>query len=204
MVAVSSFPAISRLLPREPVLGDRRALPATTTPPQPASTPPPTTAAGASPSAPTPKPAVQTTAAAVAAAGATVKLSVSLPMALAAFNASAQQAFREVMAVAAGLTRGDAARVALALRDGGRRLLGASVGVDVTISMPDAASARLAAASLTADKINAGLKSAGLPDATITSAPAVSTPQGSAAAAVGGRVLAWAWLAAAAAVCATA
>ena len=202
MVAVSSFPAVSRLLPREPVLGDRRALSATTTtpPPTPPGAPPPSTTAAAAP----PPAAVQATTAA-AAAGATVKLSVSLPVPLAAFNASAQLAFKQAMAVAAGLTRGDSGRVALALRDGGRRLLAASVGVDVTISMPDAASAKLAAASLTADRINSGLAAAGLPAATITSAPAVSTPQGSmAAAAAGGGVLVWAALAAAAAVCAAA
>ena len=203
MVAVSSFPAVSRLLPREPVLGDRRALSATTTTPPPTTpgAPPPSTTAAAAP----PPAAVQATTAAAAAAGATVKLSVSRPVPLAAFNASAQLAFKQAMAVAAGLTRGDSGRVALALRDGGRRLLAASVGVDVTISMPDAASAKLAAASLTADRINSGLAAAGLPAATITSAPAVSTPMGStAAAAAGGSALAWAALFAAAAVCAAA
>jgi hypothetical protein len=124
-------------------------------------------------------------------------------MTLAAFNASAQQAFKEVMAMAAGLTRSDSGRVALVVRDGGRRLLASSVVVDVTIGMPDAATAKLAAASLTADRINAGLAAAGLPAATITSAPTVSTPAGSTAA-IGGRAVAWAVLAAAAAVCAAA
>ena len=125
-------------------------------------------------------------------------------MTRAAFNATVQQTFKEVMAVAAGLTRGDASRVALEVRDGGRRLLASSVGVDVAINMPDAATARLAATSLTAERINAGLAAANLPAATITSAAVVSTPGFSRAAAAGGRALAWVGLAVAAVVCAAA
>jgi hypothetical protein len=180
MMAASSFPAVSRIRPSEPVLGDRRAFPAA------AATSLPQTTPGA------------------AGSGTTVKLSVRLPMTLAAFNTSVQQTFKEVMAVAAGLTRGDSGRVTLVVRDGGRRLLASSVGVDVTISMPDAASATRAVAALTADRINTGLAAAGLPAATITSAPAVSTPGLSAAAAAGRHALAWAALAAAAAVYAVA
>ena len=185
MVAVSSFPAVSRLLPREPVLGDRRALSDIITPSSTSKQQPATTPTG-----------IQT--------GAVVRLSVRLPLTMAAFNTSVQQAFKEVMAVAAGLARSDSGRVTLVVREGGRRLLASSVGVDVTIGMPDAAAAKQAAALLTADRINAGLAAAGLPAATITSAPAVSTTTGSTAAAVGGRALAWAALAATAAVCAAA
>ncbi len=215
MVAVSRFPAASRLRPREPVLGDRRELsefPATSPPASSSSGSPPTSqrpsttppAATAPPTTPAPPPA--TSSPAVQAAAATVKLSVTLPVSRAAFNASAQQAFKEAMAVAAGLARADAGRVALVVRDLGRRLLASGVGVDVTIGMPDAAAARLAASSLTAERINAELVKAGLPAATITSAPAVSAPAGSAAAAAGGgrAALAWAALVAAAAVCAAA
>ncbi len=138
----------------------------------------------------------------------TVKLSVSLPMTRASFNDSVQQSFKEVMAVAAGLARSDSGRVTLVVRDGGRRLLpvfASSVGVDVTIGMPDAASAKLAAASLTADRINSGLAGVGLPAATITTPAAVTTGPGSSAAAAGARaLLAWVVLAAAATVSAAA
>jgi hypothetical protein len=125
-------------------------------------------------------------------------------MTRAAFNATVQQTFKEVMAVAAGLTRGDSGRVTLEVRDGGRRLLASSVGVDVAINMPDAATARLAVTSLTAERINAGLAAANLPAATITSAAVVSTPGFSRAAAAGGRALAWVALAVAAVACAAA
>ena len=189
MMAVSSFPAVSRIRPKEPVLGDRRALPGAA----PQTTPGPLAGGVAG--------AGQATTA--AASGATVKLSVSLPMTLAAFNSSMQQAFKEVMALAAGLARGDSGRVSLVVRDGGRRLLASSVGVDVTISMPDAASAKLAVASLSQERINSGLATVGLPPATITSAPAVAAPLFSAAAALGSRALAWAVLAAVSAVFAT-
>ena len=197
MVAVSSFPAVSRIRPREPVLGDRRALPGNlpqTTPGAAgggAAATPGTAGGGAAGAA-------QTTAA--AGSGATVKLSVRLPMTLAAFNTSAQQAFKEVMAVAAGLARADSGRVTLTVRDGGRRLLASSVGVDVTITMPDVASATRAAAALTAERINTELAAAGLPAVTITSAPAVSTPALSAAAGAGRHALVWAALAAVTAV----
>jgi hypothetical protein len=91
-------------------------------------------------------------------------------MPLAAFNASVQQTFKEQMAVAAGLAKSDAAaRVQIAFRAARRRLLdGGSVAVDVTISMPDAASASRAASSLSAGNINALLAAAGLPAATVT------------------------------------
>jgi hypothetical protein len=96
-------------------------------------------------------------------------------MPLAAFDASVQQTFKEQMAVAAGLAKSDAAaRVQIAFRAARRRLLdGGSVAVDVTISMPDAASASKAVSSLSAGNINALLAAAGLPASTITS-PAAS------------------------------
>jgi hypothetical protein len=191
MLTVTALPGNSRLKPSEPVLGDRRETPTTPAPP-PGTTRAPPPGTTAAPPAATPS-AVQ------AAGAATVKLSVSLPMTLAAFNSSVQQTFKEVMAVAAGLARSDSGRVALAMRDGGRRLLAASVGVDVTISMPDAASAKAAVAALTADKINSGLAGAGLPRATITTPAAVVTTGSSAAAAGARAALAWAALAAAAA-----
>jgi hypothetical protein len=101
-------------------------------------------------------------------------LQVKLSLNLAAFNASVQQTFKEQMSVAAGLPKSDAAaRVAITFRAARRRLLdGGSVAVDVTITMPDAASASKAVSSLTASNINAQLAAAGLPPATITSAAA--------------------------------
>ncbi len=57
-----------------------------------------------------------------------------------------------------------------------RRLLAAAaaVAVDVTINLPDAASASKAKAALTPDVINTAVKATGLPPATITSQPALS------------------------------
>ena len=74
-----------------------------------------------------------------------VKLSLTLPIALADFNASVQQTFKEQMALAAGLPKADSWRVTLAVRAARRRLLaGASVAVDVVINVPDATTARAA------------------------------------------------------------
>ena len=117
-----------------------------------------------------------TTATAPSGAGAyQVKLSLTLATTLAAFNDTVQRAFKTQMALAAGLAAADYTRVQLAIR-GGRRLLdGGSIVVDVTIAMPDAASANKAVADLTTDKINAQLAAAGLPAATVTS-PAVASP----------------------------
>jgi hypothetical protein len=118
-----------------------------------------------------------------------VLLSLTLPIPLSAFNASVQQSLKEVLAVAAGLTRADSARVALTARASRRRLLASGgVAVDAAVSMPDAAAASRAVAGLTADRINAGLAAAGLPPATI---PAPATTFGRAArGAAGGAALA--------------
>lgn len=81
-----------------------------------------------------------------------VKLSLLFQMSVASFNAntSMQQALKENMAVTAGLTRADASRVQLAARAARRRqLLADTATVDVTINMPDAASATKAATLLT-------------------------------------------------------
>jgi hypothetical protein len=123
--------------------------------------------------------AASTTAATAAAAGqgTKVKLSLTLSMTLAAFNATVQQSLKEALALAAGLTRSDAARVSLAFREGRRRLLAGSVAVDVIIDMPTADAAGRAASQLTAAGINARLAEAGLPSAVITS-PATSVSAG--------------------------
>jgi lysozyme family protein len=98
-----------------------------------------------------------------------VKLSLTLPIALADFNASVQQTFKEQMALAAGLPKADSWRVTLAVRAARRRLLaGAGVSVDVVINMPDATTARAAVSSLSQSKINTQLAAAGLPAATVT------------------------------------
>jgi hypothetical protein len=65
--------------------------------------------------------------------------------------------------------------VQLDVRAARRRLLAATVAVDATINLPDAAAAGRAKAALTADAIGAAVKAAGLPPATITSMPVVST-----------------------------
>ncbi len=107
-------------------------------------------------------------------------------MTLAAFNASAQQAFnpkfKETIAAAAGMASGDSGRVALTvtLRGGEQRLLASSVAVDVTIDMPDSAAVRLAATSLTTEqtRINAGLAAAGLSSVYVTVTSLVSESAG--------------------------
>ena len=103
-----------------------------------------------------------------------VRLSLSLPMSLADFNASMQRAFKESMAAAAGVGLDG---ITLTVRDGSlsRRLLEPSIGVDVAIRVPDGQDAKLVATLLTAERINVELASVGLPAATITSAAAVGT-----------------------------
>ena len=96
-------------------------------------------------------------------------------MALADFNASLQQTFKEQMAVAAGLARADSGRVTLAVRGARRRLLAGGVALDVIINMPDATSANAATSSLSQSRINTLLAAAGLPAATVTSAAALSS-----------------------------
>lgn len=104
-----------------------------------------------------------------------VKLSLTLPMALADFNSSVKQRLQEVLAVASGLTKADANRVELTARAARRRLLASSMALDVVVNMPDEATAKAATAALTKDTINSGLAAAGLPPATITSAAAMSS-----------------------------
>ena len=103
-----------------------------------------------------------------------VRLSLSLPMSLADFNASMQRAFKESMAAAAGVGLDG---ITLTVRDGSlsRRLLEPSIGVDVAIRVPDGQDAKLVATLLTAERINVELASVGLPAAIITSAAAVGT-----------------------------
>jgi hypothetical protein len=104
-----------------------------------------------------------------------VKLSLTIPMSLAAFNSSIQQTFKEVIAVASGLTKADANRVEVSARAARRRLLQSAMALDVTVNMPDASSAKKATEMLTKDTINTGLAAAGLPPATITSAAVQSS-----------------------------
>jgi hypothetical protein len=95
-------------------------------------------------------------------------------MKLTDFNSTVQQAFKEAMAVAAGLPSNDTGCVTLKIYESSRRILSVpKVEVDVTISMQDGNMAELAALSLTNERINAGLAAMGLPAATITSAVTV-------------------------------
>lgn len=130
-----------------------------------------------------------------------VKLSLLFQVSLAAFTDSMKQTLREQMAVTAGLTKADANRVSLSLRAARRRqLLAESVAVDVTINMPDAASASKAAGQLTPAAISTALSSANLPAATVT---AQATVAGSATALSPGSGLLWGLVAALAAALAT-
>ena len=170
---VASLPALTGCAEKPNCVAQAQRLPTTTPPP-----PKPT---------PTPAPANQQ-----------VKLSLTLAMPLADFNASIQQTLKEQLAVAAGLPRSDAAaRVLIAFRAAAarRRLLAAaaagSVAVDVTISMPDSASASKAVQSLSAGSINTHLAAAGLPPATVTSTAALGStaaPLSSGAAPAGTRM----------------
>ena len=62
--------------------------------------------------------------------------------------------FRQQIALAAGLQRTDAGRVAIFVADSGNRRLLPGLIVNVTINMPNASSAQTAAAGLTASAIN--------------------------------------------------
>ena len=92
-----------------------------------------------------------------------VQLELSLPITLAQFNGAEQELFREQMAVAAGLQRSDAGRVAISFAPSSRRRLFAGLLVNVTINMPNASSAQSAAAGLTITNINQALSAVGLP-----------------------------------------
>ena len=92
-----------------------------------------------------------------------VRLQLLLPLTLAQFNATEQELFREQMAVAAGLQRTDAGRVAISFAASSTRRLMSGLIVNVTINMPNASSAQTAAAGLTASVINQALGAVGLP-----------------------------------------
>ena len=94
-----------------------------------------------------------------------VRLALSLPLTRAQFNATAQLRFREQMAVAAGMAKGDAGRVNITISDaaGARRLLAAGIVVNVSISMDSAAAAKTASSGLTEAAINKALVAVGLP-----------------------------------------
>ena len=92
-----------------------------------------------------------------------VRLQLLLPLTLAQFNATEQELFREQMAVAAGLQRTDAGRVAISFAPSSTRRLMSGLMVNVTINMPNASSAQTAAAGLTASVINQALGAVGLP-----------------------------------------
>jgi hypothetical protein len=102
-----------------------------------------------------------------------VNLTLSMPIAVANFNASVRVAVRQALAVAAGMQKTDYARVVMTYvaTTSIRRLLADGVSISATLNMPDAASATKAATLLTAANINSGLQAAGLPSATITKAP---------------------------------
>jgi hypothetical protein len=99
-------------------------------------------------------------------------------MSLADFNASVQQTFKDAMAVAAGLTKGDSWRVTLTVSSK-RRASGVAINVLVVVNMPNAALANAAVSSLSQSKVNLLLTTAGLPSAMITSSAAVTSPGGS-------------------------
>jgi hypothetical protein len=108
-----------------------------------------------------------------------VKLTLLFQMSVASFNAntSLQQSLKEQMAVTVGLNRADATRVQLAARAARRRqLLADTAVIDVTINMPDVASANKAVTLLTSAAIASALSSAGLPPATVTSPASSSSP----------------------------
>ncbi len=107
-----------------------------------------------------------------------VKLSLYLNISLADFTSSMQQSLREQMAITAGLSKADVSRVQLDVRTARRRRLLAStaggVAVDVTVNMPDAASASKATSLLSQSAVASALSLAGLPTATVTSPPAMT------------------------------
>jgi hypothetical protein len=94
-----------------------------------------------------------------------VRLALLLPLTRAQFNATAQLRFREQMAVAAKMAKGDAGRVNITISDaaGARRLLAAGIVVNVSISMDNAAAAKTASSVLTEAEINKALVAVGLP-----------------------------------------
>ena len=144
-----------------------------TPPPSISPTSAPSTTAGISPTPPPSTPAATTPAQVTSQFQ--VKLSLLFQVSLAAFTDSTKQTLKEQMAVTAGLTKADASRVSLSLRAARRRqLLAESVAVDVTINMPDAASASKAAGQLTPAAISTALSSANLPAATVTTQATVA------------------------------
>jgi hypothetical protein len=109
-----------------------------------------------------------------------VRLVLSLPLTRAQFNATVQLRFREQMAVAAGMGRGDAGRVDIVISDasGSRRLL-AGLAINVSISMANASAAQTAAAGLTSTAINKALADVGLPPVRIAVTGSSPTVMGS-------------------------
>jgi hypothetical protein len=94
-----------------------------------------------------------------------VRLALSLPLTRAQFDPASQARFREQMAVAAGMGKGDAGRVNITIADaaGARRLLAGGLVVNVSINMQSAAAAQTASTALTATAINQALAAVNLP-----------------------------------------
>ncbi len=89
-------------------------------------------------------------------------LALLVPLPRGQFNATAQERFREQLAVAAGLGPGGAGRVNLTIGDAATAPPG-SLPVNVSISMDNATAVRTVAAGLTAAAINKALANVGLP-----------------------------------------
>ncbi len=109
-----------------------------------------------------------------------VKMSMTLPMTLAQFNATTQLIFRRQMAAVAGLSAETGwTQVNITVQSvRRRRLLEGGIAVAVAITMPDAAAAAAAATALNTDRVNAALAAIGLPAAQITSAAKVTETGG--------------------------
>ena len=111
-----------------------------------------------------------------------IKMSVTLPMSRDDFDASAQTAFRESVALAAGVSSADVRIVRILDVDGGavrRRLLTAGISVETSVQAASESVASAITTSLTAETLNSALAAAGLPPATILQAPAFAEPASS-------------------------
>ncbi len=108
-----------------------------------------------------------------------IMLSIRLPSTSTAFNNALQQAYKEQLSLAAGLTKSDFSKVyfenVVDHVEGQLRALSESINFDVKIVMTSTSSALKAATLLTQNNINKFFTAQGLPSAIITS-PASFVP----------------------------
>jgi len=107
-----------------------------------------------------------------------VTMAVAIPLTVAEFDVTKQTKFREAVATTAGVPSSDVKITSIESIVGTRRLLAASIRVDILVNAATQNAANTVSSGLTANSLNAQLQQSGLPAASVLQVPVAvaSTP----------------------------